>query len=421
MRNRKRKSLLTLLLLTLLTMLLTIPVQAAKRTASTVTTNTSYKNNMEFTTVRGLDAKKKTVWKYVTKKHPATELRHTTCIVRKDKVYILENSKIVTLRKKDGKKLWTASKVSPAGHVYGFDKNDNLYVTGYYDNYIYKISARGKILWKANIKSTGNYWPYKITASGNKVTVWYEMNLKDDSFKKKHKVVLNEKNGKVFAQKSGTDKITTNRTNVISNDNTKSQVSADYAYKKLIKKYEAKYGKAKLNTSKSMHYWKGVCFAKLLDFDNDGTKELVLVYQNGSEAISEIKYHVELWTFDGKNAKKICSSVSWSGNNCEYFGGFSIIKFNGNYLLFLSDGAVGNDVYYGRKSNGTLGAVHSFHWKGDYMEGQWYYNGKEISVDEYTSYRNQFNPNSNWYNFASEEFDKTIRNELAKTRKILKM
>lgn len=55
------------------------------------------------------------------------------------------------------------------------------------------------------------------------------------------------------------------------------------------------------------------------------------------------------------------------------------------------------------------------------MEGQWYYNGKEISVDEYTSYRNQFNPNSNWYNFASEEFDKTIRNELAKTRKILKM
>lgn len=53
-----------------------------------------------------------------------------------------------------------------------------------------------------------------------------------------------------------------------------------------------------------MHYWKGVCFAKLQDFDNDGIKELILVYQNGSEAISEIKYHVELWTFDGKNTKK---------------------------------------------------------------------------------------------------------------------
>lgn len=33
-------------------------------------------------------------------------------------------------------------KVSPAGHLCKFDKNDNLYVTGYYDNYVYKISTK---------------------------------------------------------------------------------------------------------------------------------------------------------------------------------------------------------------------------------------------------------------------------------------
>ena len=229
--------------------------------------------------------------------------------------------------------------------------------------------------------------------------------------------------GKIIAKKAGTCKVTAtaNGKSATCTITVKKRVTANSAYKKLIQKYESKYGKAKLYTSKSIHYWKGVCFAKLLDFNGDGTKELVLVYQNGSGKVDKIKYHVELWTFDGKNTKKICSSVSWTGNNCEYFGGFSIIKSNGNYLLFLSDGAVGNDVYYGKKSNGTLGAVHSFHWKGDEMEGQWYYNGKAISVNDYINYYNQFHPNSNWYGFASSKSDKMIKNELAKTRKALKM
>ena len=232
-----------------------------------------------------------------------------------------------------------------------------------------------------------------------------------------------DSNGKVTGKKAGTCKITAsaNGKSATCTVTVKNRTSANSAYKKLIQKYELKYGKAKLITSGYMHYWKGVCFAKLLDFNNDGTKELILAYQNGFGKTDKIKYHVELWTFDGKNTKKICSSVSWTGNNCEYFGGFSIIKFKGYYLLFLSDGAVGNDVYYGKKSNGTLGAVHSFHWKGDAMEGQWYYNGKAISVNDYINYYNQFHPNSNWYSFASEKADKIIRSELAKTRKALKL
>lgn len=197
MKKKSRKSLLTVLLFVLLSVVMTLPVQASKRTASTVSSKTTYKNSKEFMTVRGLDSKKRAVWKYVTKKYPATELSSTKCVVRKDKIYIFENSKIVALRKKDGKKLWTANKISPAGHVYRFDKNNNLYVTGYYDNFIYKVSAKGKVLWKANISSTGNYWPYKITVSGNKLTILYEMNSKDYSSQTKHKVVLNTKNGKL--------------------------------------------------------------------------------------------------------------------------------------------------------------------------------------------------------------------------------
>ena len=272
-----------------------------------------------------------------------------------------------------------------------------------------KLSETSVFLYKGKSKQL------RVTVTGtNKKPSWTSSN--------KYVASVNS-NGKITAKKSGSATITCKIGNkkATCTVTVKNRVSANGAYKKLIQKYESKYGKAKLYSSKSMHYWKGVCFAKLLDFNNDGTKELILAYQNGFGKVDKIKYHVELWTFDGKNTKKICSSVSWTGNNCEYFGGFSIIKSNGNYLLFLSDGAVGNDVYYGKKSNGTLGAVHSFHWKGDAMEGQWYYNGKAISVDDYINYYKRFHPNSNWYNFASEKFDKTIRSKLAKTRKALKV
>ena len=89
-------------------------------------------------------------------------------------------------------------KISPAGHLCKFDKNDNLYVTGYYDNYVYKVSTKGKILWKTNTSKANNYWPYKISISGNQMTILYEMNNNDDSSEKTHKIVFNIKNGKIL-------------------------------------------------------------------------------------------------------------------------------------------------------------------------------------------------------------------------------
>ena len=116
MKKKIQQILLTSLLFVFSILIISIPTQAAKPAATTVKSKTSYSNSKESMTVRGLDAKKTVVWKYVTKKYTATELPRTKCIVRKDKVYVFESSKIVVLRKKDGKQLWTAKKVSPAGH-----------------------------------------------------------------------------------------------------------------------------------------------------------------------------------------------------------------------------------------------------------------------------------------------------------------
>ena len=54
--------------------------------------------------VQGLDAQKKVVWTYRTKKYRAAQLTPTKGILRGNKVYVLEGTKIIVLRKKDGKK-----------------------------------------------------------------------------------------------------------------------------------------------------------------------------------------------------------------------------------------------------------------------------------------------------------------------------
>ena len=242
------------------------------------------------------------------------------------------------------------------------------------------------------------------------------------SWKSKNKnIVTVNSSGKVIAKKAGKTEIYAKANGKTATCTVIVKQSVTSAYKKLIQQYEKKYGKAQLHISQYKHYWTGLCFAKLLDFNGDGTEELVLTYQTEKTNIDNMKYHVELWTFDGKTTKRIVSGISWSGNNCPYFGGFEIIKQNSGYLLNLTDNAGWIDRYYGTKRDGSLGLVHSFLWKGDAMKGQWYYNGNAISVAEYQNYYYKFNSNSIGYGFCNSKCDDEIRDELSKTKKTLKM
>ena len=68
MKKKIQQILLTSLLFVFSILIISIPTQAAKPAATTVKSKTSYSNSKESMTVRGLDAKKTVVWKYVTKK-----------------------------------------------------------------------------------------------------------------------------------------------------------------------------------------------------------------------------------------------------------------------------------------------------------------------------------------------------------------
>lgn len=268
----------------------------------------------------------------------------------------------------------------------------------------------------ATIK-TGESIVLKAIVSGNSGKVsWVSSNVK----------IASVENGKVVGLKAGIAVVTAKINGATQYDKTyeahckitvKKGNDNLNAYKKLIQKYEEKYGKAKLVNTAGYHYWTGLCFAKLLDFNGDGVDELILAYQREKRNTNNVKYYVELWTFEEKNTKNICSSVSSSGNNSQYFGFFSIIKYNGKYLLYLScDGSIGNDLYYGAKSDGTLGIVYRFRWKGDAVEGKWYYNGKGISVSEYQNYYQKLHKSTTNYGFSSSGDDKIIKNEIAITR-----
>ena len=198
--------------------------------------------------------------------------------------------------------------------------------------------------------------------------------------------------------------------------NTKDPTSA---YRNLIQSYEKKYGEAQLNEQKQ--FWTGLCYAKLLDFNNDGINELILAYQTEKYNKDKVQYHVELWNYDGKSAKRVTSRISWSGNNIPYFGGLGICKYNGKYLLELTGNACWDNYYYGTQKDGSVGMVHKFIWKGDAMEGDWYMDGKKVSGNIYGTYYKKYHANATWYSFAQSSNNSLIRKELSNTKKKLGM
>ena len=198
--------------------------------------------------------------------------------------------------------------------------------------------------------------------------------------------------------------------------NTKDPTSA---YRNLIQSYEKKYGEVQLNEQKQ--FWTGLCYAKLLDFNNDGINELILTYQTERYNKDKVQYHVELWKYDGKSAKRVTSRISWSGNNIPYFGGLGICKYNGKYLLELTGNACWDNYYYGTQKDGSVGMVHKFIWKGDAMEGDWYMDGKKVSGNIYGTYYKKYHANATWYSFAQSSNNSLIRKELSNTKKKLGM
>lgn len=82
-------------------------------------------------------------------------------------------------------------------------------------------------------------------------------------------------------------------------------------YLNLIEDYESKYGALSFPTEAEMlasdgKIWtqnaRGLCYTKLLDFNNDGCEELLLAYYYDEEGLATpLSYTVEVWAYTGGN------------------------------------------------------------------------------------------------------------------------
>ena len=110
------------------------------------------------------------------------------------------------------------------------------------------------------------------------------------SWKSKNKnIVTVNSSGKVIAKKAGKTEIYAKANGKTATCTVIVKQSVTSAYKKLIQQYEKNMEKRSFNISQYKHYWTGLCFAKLLDFNGDGTEELVLTYQTEKTNIDNIE------------------------------------------------------------------------------------------------------------------------------------
>ena len=99
---------------------------------------------------------------------------------RKNKVYLFDGKNLKIYRLSNGKKLKQFKIPIAAGHNIAFDSKDNLYLSGYFNDDVYKIDAKGKIIWKSSAKEFGLADAYGLKYKKGVVTQYYEVSPTSD-------------------------------------------------------------------------------------------------------------------------------------------------------------------------------------------------------------------------------------------------
>lgn len=206
-----KKSKMVLLMLLILVAVFVIPfkgenVQAAKPKVTKVKMKEFYNNDTgkAYYKFYGKTKKGKTAWVYKTKRYDAFHLSAVSWKVHKNTVVIFETGKLVKLNKQTGKCTFKAKKPfveEGYGLVIGFDNKDCMYVHSFFHSEVYKLSPKGKVLWKKDICKNYDYEEVSsIAVKKGKVKVKCSR-VVDDALEDGHYVVLNAKNGKILGEK----------------------------------------------------------------------------------------------------------------------------------------------------------------------------------------------------------------------------
>ena len=153
------------------------------------------------------------------------------------------------------------------------------------------------------------------------------------------------------------------------------------------------YGETVTKESDIYGSWlEGLCFASLIDFDNDNTEELILAYGSSdeSEESLDLDYIVEVWEYSDDTISKIFDSTNYE--TADSWDAIRVSCVDGKYYIFTEI----DDVY--SAENDAESSQYFYVWGYDEneftqiekLEADFYWdstiyfvNGSEMTEDEY--------------------------------------
>ncbi|MDE6156472.1 MAG: hypothetical protein K2F67_08555, partial [Eubacterium sp.] len=192
----------------------------------------------------------------------------------------------------------------------------------------------------------------------------------------------------------------------IENHNTASQLKAE-AYYQVVEGRNEKFGKAKVVTENGKAFIDGVALVRLVDFNNDGNDELLIVYRKQVKKsatnyysgqhiiIEEPTYCMEVYSWNGTVAKKIFSKDSISNLMKDNDTNFVMLqKTNNGVDICINSYSYRNEYNYTASSRiyrmdggENFESIFSARTESEYGYKQYYLN------NEYT-YRSSFESNA---------------------------
>ena len=181
------------------------------------------------------------------------------------------------------------------------------------------------------------------------------------------------------------------------------------AYAAVCSNIISKYGNMK-SMKNSFHYT-GLCYADLIDFNNDGIEELYVIYSKARDTYYA-DYTYEIWTYKSSGVKKIESGKPFTTDGDT--ANVVIDRYNDNYYVVTGGTDSFSDEYYHGFSNGNFGVIKVFKavWGNP---SHFEIDGKTVSEVTWNKIRNEWSNNRVFISIS--DYDLNVINNIIKITK----
>ena len=194
------------------------------------------------------------------------------------------------------------------------------------------------------------------------------------------------------------------------------------AYADIIRKYDNNYGPLTFDEDDGIYL--GVFLAKLIDFDQDGTDELLIGYSEPIEDISTVPApKLDVWTMENglpvqayKGARVMHGDI---GSHCAY------CNLNGTYYLCTGTAGYALDLALLSLENGSF--TQALTLQADRAESNYTINGAVIDQDEWNELYQEIEDNTKEHTYSGSidntgyESEEALRKAVAEDYKVFDM